>query len=199
MNTYEEIEYTNVNLQLDHESIHRLIERLVDAGLPVAWKETQRKFKLSIQTTATTQQLMFEKQGKIYKLRNKSYNIKDQRFSEVLQKFIYEVKGHAVLKKVSAGQLVVHNIRYGEPIRITEIKGQNKKVLFEKECSVSINEVIEAFRRNDAEKRIPLLMKEIDQHLSHLYEAMQNNQEDRAREIKEELEKKRIEMLMLEV
>ena len=198
MNTYEEIEYSNVTLQLDQKSIHQLIECLVDVGLPVAWKETQRFFILSIQTTYSTQRLVFNKHGKRYKLRNRNYNIKDSRFSEVLQKFIYEVKGHAVMKKIYQGQLVVQNIRYGEPIRIIEIKGPNKKVLFEKDCSINLNDVMEAFQRTDAEERIPVLRMEIDQHLDLLLKAIENNDLQEIDQIKDELENMRVEMVMLE-
>ena len=198
MNTYEEIEYSNVTLQLDQKSIHRLIECLVEVGLPVAWKETQRLFSLSIQTSWMTQRLTFDKQGKRYRLRNRQYNIKDQRFSEVLQKLIFEVKGHAVMKKIHHGQLVVQNIRYGEPIRIIEIKGSDKKVLFEKDCTVSMNDVIEAFRRTGAEERIPILKVEIDQHLDLLLNAIEKKESVEIIKLKDELENMRMEMVMLE-
>jgi len=198
MNTYEEIEYSNVTLQLDQKSIHRLIEYLVEVGLPVAWKETQRFFTLSIQTTWTTQRLIFDKQGKRYRLRNRNYNVKDQRFSEVLQKFICEVKGHAVKKKLHQGQLVVENIRYGEPIQIVEIVGPNKKILFEKDCSVNMHDVMEAFRRTDAEERIPELKMEIDQQLELLLKAIEKKEANEIIKIKDELENMRMEMVMLE-
>lgn len=199
MKTYKEVEYSNVALQLDQSNVHRLIECFVEVGLPVAWKETQRYFSLSIQTTWTTQRLTFDKKGKWYRLRNQNYNSKDQRFSDVLQKFIYELKGHAVMKMLHKGQLVVQNIRYGEAIRIIQIKGPDKKVLFEKECSISLDDVKKAFQRTDAEERIPLLKQEIDQQLELLSKALANREYDEIIQIKDQLEKRRIETLMLEI
>ncbi|RXT14974.1 hypothetical protein [Ammoniphilus sp. CFH 90114] len=199
MKTYEVMEYSNITLRFEKSQIECLIEALVEAGLPIAWKETKRYFTLSIQTSWTTQRLTFEKHGKSYKLKSKNYNIRDQRFAQILQQFIHDVKGHAVLKLLSNDQLVVQNIRYGEPVRIVEIKGPNKKILFEKECIVTMEQVHVAILRKDAEERIPVLKLEIDYELARLFEAIQNGDVERIGESKEVLEKLRQEMLMLEV
>lgn len=199
MKTYEEMEYSNVCMQLEHFHIHGLIEQVVEAGFSVAWKENRRYFTLSIQTGWTTQRLTFDKHGKWYKLRNKSYQVKERKLSEILQKFIHEVKGHAVLKYFTNDQLVVQNIRYGEPIRIIEIKGPLKKVVFEKECMVTTEQVLEAFKRKDAEERIPVVKLEVDYALASLFEAIQLNDQQRIDQCKEELERLRIEMVLLEI
>lgn len=199
MKTYEEMEYSNVCMQLEHFHLHGLIEQVVEAGLSVAWKENSRFFTLSIQTGWTTQRLTFDKHGKWYKLRNQNYQVKDRKLAEILQKFIHDVKGHAVLKYFMNDQLVVQNIRYGEPIRIIEIKGPLKKVVFEKECMVTTEQVLEAFKRNDAEERIPVLKLEVDYTLASLFEAMELKDRDRILQCKEELEKLRMEMLLLEI
>lgn len=199
MKTFKEMEYSNVTLQFEHIQIQRLIEVLVEAGLPVAWKETKRFFTLSVQTLWTTQRLTLDRHGRYYKLRNKHYNIKDQRFAKILQQFIQEVKGHAVLKVISNDQLVVQNIRYGEPVRIVEIKGPNKRILFEKECIVTMEQVMEAMKRTDAEERIPVLKMEVDYALACLYEAMMSNDCKKISEYKKILYNLRQEMLLLEV
>ncbi|WP_134700237.1 hypothetical protein [Ammoniphilus sp. YIM 78166] len=199
METYEVMEYTNITLQFERVQIERLIEAFVEAGLPISWKETKRYFTLSVQTTWTTQRLTFDKYGNRFKLKNKSYNIKDQKFAKILQHFILEVRGHAILKLLSNEQLVVQNIRYGEPIRIIEIKGPNKKILFEKECIVTMEQVIEAIQRKDAEERIPVLKMELDYELSRLFEAMEKGDVNQIESSKQELEKLRVEMLLLEI
>lgn len=199
MGTYEVMEYTNITLQFERAQVERLIEAFLEAGLPIAWKETKRYFTLSVQTTWTTQRLSFDKFGNKFKLKNKSYNIKDQKFAQILQHFILEVKGHAILKLLSNDQLVVQNIRYGEPIRIIEIKGPNKKILFEKECIVTMEQVIEAISRRDAEDRIPVLKMELDYELSRLFEAMEKGDTKQMESSKQELEKLRVEMLLLEI
>lgn len=199
MKTYEEMEYSNVSMQLEYFHLHGLIEQVVEAGFSVAWKENRRFFTLSIQTGWTTQRLTFDKHGKWYKLRNQSYHVKDRKLSEILQKFIHEVKGHAVLKYFTNDQLVVQNIRYGEPIRIIEIKGPLKKVVFEKECMVTAEQVVEAFKRTDAEERIPVVKLELDYTLANLFEAIQQKDQERIHQCKDDLEKLRTEMILLEI
>lgn len=199
MKSYEVMEYSNITLHFEKSQIECLIDYLVEAGLPIAWKETKRYFTLSIQTIDTTKRLTFEKHGKTYKLRNKSYNFRDLRIAKIFQRFIQDVKGHAVVKLLSNDQLLVQNIRYGESVRIVEIKGPNKKILFEKECIVTMEHVQEAIERKDAEERIPVLRLEVDYELAHLFEAMEQGDTNRANECKKRLEGLRLEMLMLEI
>ncbi|MEW9667482.1 hypothetical protein [Ammoniphilus sp. 3BR4] len=199
MKSYEVMEYSNITLHFEKSHIECLIDAVVEAGLPIAWKETKRYFTLSIKTVETTTRLTFEKHGKTYKLRNKSYHFRDIRFATIFQRFIQDVKGHAVVKLLSNDQLLVQNIRYGESVRIVEIKGPNKKILFEKECIVTMEQVQEAIQRKDAEERIPVLRLELDYELAQLFEAMQQGETHRADECKKRLEGLRLEMLMLEI
>jgi hypothetical protein len=199
MRTYEEIEYSNVSLQFEHQQIHRMVNELVEAGIAVAWRETRKFFSLTIQTIPAAQRLHFYKNGKNYRLRNRNYSIKDKRLSDILHKFIQEVKGHAVVKILSHDLLVVQNIRYGEPVRIIQIKGAQKKVLFEKECIVTMEQVLQALKRKDAEKRIPVLKLEIDYELTRLFVAIQNDNQIQTAQSKEVLERLRLEMIMLEI
>jgi hypothetical protein len=199
MQAYEEIEYSNVALQFEQSQIQRLIEELVEAGLPISWKDTNKFLTISVQTSWSTQRLTFTKYREFYRLRSRNYLIKDQRLANILQRYIYEVKGHAVMKLLSSDQLVVQDIRYGEPVRIVQIKGAYKKILFEKECIVTMEQVTEAFNREDAEKRIPVLKLEIDYELAILFEAMNRNDKQQLSRSKQTLEKLRQEMIMLEV
>ncbi|WP_114570544.1 hypothetical protein [Exiguobacterium flavidum] len=61
-----------------------------------------------------------------------------------------------------------------------------------------MKQVIEAFRRQDAEQRIPVLRLEIDYELSTLYDAIQSSDEDMIHACKDRLDKYRQEMLRLE-
>jgi hypothetical protein len=58
--------------------------------------------------------------------------------------------------------------------------------------------VIEAYKRKDAEKRIPVLRLEIDYELASLHDAMVASDAEAVGAIKERLEKYRQEMVLLE-
>jgi hypothetical protein len=198
MQIYEEVEYSNVALRFDWNQIQRLMNALVETKLPVTYKESNKFLILSVKTMFGMQRLLFNKQGRIYQLRNRHYSIKDKRLADVLQHFIKEMKGHAVLKLLTNDQLVVHNIRYGEPVRITQITGSQKKILFEKECTVTMDEVLEAFQRTDAEQRIPSLKAEMDQELTRLFQAILSGDDKQIAASKELLDCLRLEMVVLE-
>ncbi|NTY08633.1 hypothetical protein EXW93_03385 [Exiguobacterium sp. JMULE1] len=61
-----------------------------------------------------------------------------------------------------------------------------------------MKQVIEAFRRQDAEQRIPVLRLEIDYELSTLFDAIQANDQAAMLASKDRLDKYRQEMLRLE-
>ncbi|WP_202076621.1 hypothetical protein [Caldalkalibacillus salinus] len=61
-----------------------------------------------------------------------------------------------------------------------------------------MEQVIEVFRRDDAEKRIPVLRMEIDYELLNLHEAMLDEDLEKMEACKVKLQKLRKEMMMLE-
>lgn len=61
-----------------------------------------------------------------------------------------------------------------------------------------MKQVIRAFKRTDAEMRIPVLRLEIDYELATLFEALETNNMQQIKQSKEKLEQFRKEMLMLE-
>ncbi|ERI06934.1 hypothetical protein [Aneurinibacillus aneurinilyticus] len=199
MHAFEQIEYSDVALWFNEEQIQDLVARIIEAGMRVAWKETKKYFTLSVQAEEESHWLTFRKVGTRYRLRDRHYNTSDPRFEKILQHFIEQVKGHAVIKMFTDGQLVVQKIRYGEAEQIIKISGASKEVIFEKECSVSMEEVMEALRRHDAEERIPALTKEVDYELAVLYEAMGAKDIEAVAACKEKLAKLHHEMIMLEV
>lgn len=196
----QEMEYCNITLWFKKEQIMRLMRNLVDAGFDVAWKESKRTFVLSVKTDDATHRLTFHnKSNGLYRLSNKNYIIRDIKFASIFQQLLEEAKGHAVVKLYNKGQIVIQNIRYGEPVKIVEINGPERKILFEKECTVSMEQVMEAFKRKDAEIRIKVLRLEIDYELATLYEALENNDLKTITESKQRLEELRKELLLLEV
>ncbi|WP_214881772.1 MULTISPECIES: hypothetical protein [unclassified Exiguobacterium] len=61
-----------------------------------------------------------------------------------------------------------------------------------------MKQVIEAFKRKDAEKRIPVLRLEIDYELATLFDAMGSQDDATVQASKHRLEKYRQELLRLE-
>jgi hypothetical protein len=62
-----------------------------------------------------------------------------------------------------------------------------------------MNSINQTLNRKDAEKRIPLLRMEVDTQLGLLHDALINKDDERVTSCKDELEKLRREMLLLEI
>lgn len=71
-------------------------------------------------------------------------------------------------------------------------------MIFEKACNVTMDQVIAALKRKDAEERIPVLRLELDYELATLYEAMQADDNVQIKKSKELLKRLGREMLLLE-
>ncbi|MDQ0253868.1 hypothetical protein J2S74_001240 [Evansella vedderi] len=61
-----------------------------------------------------------------------------------------------------------------------------------------MEKVIQTLKRNDGEKRIPVLKMEIDYELLTLYDALQSNDKEQIKKSKKKLEKLRSEWILLE-
>jgi len=199
MKTHKELEYCNVAVWFDRPTVHQLMQALVEAGLDVAWKESKKLLKLQVLTSDGPSTLIFQKINGSFKFDECDYFVRDIRLAFTLYRFIEQAKGHAIVKFVNEGQIVVQNIRYGEAVRIVEIKGAEKKVIYEKACSVTMDQVIAALKRKDAEERIPVLRLELDYELATLHDALQDNDKAQVKRSKERLKQLRREMLLLEV
>lgn len=197
--SHKELEYCNVAVWFDRPTVHQLMQALVEAGLDVSWKESKKALSLHVQTTDGLHTLHFRRINGAYKFDECDYYVRDMRLSYTLYRFIEQAKGHAIVKFVNEGQIVVQNIRYGEAVRITEIKGAEKKVIYEKACSVTMDQVIAALKRKDAEERIPVLRLELDYELSTLHDALCAQDRGQVKRSKEKLKQLRREMLLLEV
>ncbi|MFM1654749.1 hypothetical protein ACI7RC_22015 [Brevibacillus sp. B_LB10_24] len=198
MTAYNQLEYSNVAVWFDRPTLKRLLQVLVENGLDIAWREEPKQFCVLVKTASGSYCLTLHKQGEAFKLSGLDGIVLDMRLATVLYQFIEQAKGHAVVKIVGEQQILVKNIRYGEAVRIIEIKGAEKKVIYEKACSVTIDQVIAALKRRDAEERIPVLRLELDYELATLYDALQANDKSSINKSKDRLKKLRREMLLLE-
>ncbi|MFY0545233.1 hypothetical protein [Brevibacillus sp. H7] len=198
MNTNKELEYCNVAVWFDRSTLHAMMQALVEAGLNVAWKESQKQFRVTVYTQHGTSDLTLLRLNGAYKLDELDYCVRDMRLALVLYQFIEQAKGHAIVKMMNQDKIVVKNIRYGEAVRIVEIKGAEKKVIYEKACSVTMDQVIAALKRRDAEERIPVMRLELDYELATLYDAIQAKDTAQVKKSKDRLKQLRQEMLLLE-
>ncbi|CAJ1001920.1 hypothetical protein QO009_000742 [Brevibacillus aydinogluensis] len=71
-------------------------------------------------------------------------------------------------------------------------------MIHEKACNVTMDQVIAALKRRDAEERIPVLRLELDYELATLYDALQENDKVQIRKSTERLKQLSREMLLLE-
>ncbi|ERM19250.1 hypothetical protein [Brevibacillus laterosporus] len=197
--TYNELEYSNIIVWFDRTTLLSLLDTLHQNGLSVRVKEATHSIRMDITAASGGHQLVLVKSGERYKLEEYHYAVRDIRLAMILYQFIEQAKGHAVVKIINEHQILVKNIRYGEAVRIVKIKGAEKKVIYEKACNVTMDQVIAALKRRDAEERIPVLRLELDYELATLYDAMQNRNKEQMRRSKAQLRLLRKEMLLLEV
>lgn len=143
--------------------------------------------------------LTFRAVGNRYKLMNKLIQFADPVVADLFQELIMQLKGHATMKVIRSDVLYIHTIQYGEVVRITEVNGPNRKVLLNKESAITMEQVMESFKRKDIEERIPILREEIDSALDRLGKALNQGDHLEANRIKEQLMALRREMLMTEM
>ncbi|XOS92474.1 hypothetical protein ACLMAB_00915 [Brevibacillus laterosporus] len=72
-------------------------------------------------------------------------------------------------------------------------------MIYEKACNVTMDQVIAALKRRDAEERIPVLRLELDYELATLFDAIQSKNNEQVQRSKAQLRLLRKEMLLLEV
>lgn len=198
MKTTNQLEYCNIAVWFNRSTLHDMMRAMVESGLEVAWRESKKQLRIVVNTTDGDSDLVLQKVNGAFKFDESAYPVRDIRLAMVLYHFIEQAKGHAVVKIVGVDQIVVKNIRYGEAVRIVEIKGAERKVIYEKACSVTMDQVIAALKRKDAEERIPVLRLELDYELATLHDALKTQDRSQIKKSKERLKQLRREMLLLE-
>ncbi|WP_176560204.1 hypothetical protein [Brevibacillus dissolubilis] len=199
MKTNNQLEYCSLTVWFTRTTLNEMMSSLVQIGLDISWRETPEEFRLRVQTAFGGYDLVFRKNRDSFQLTGLDTAVRDIRLAMVLYHFIEQTKGHAVVKIINENQILVKNIRYGEAVRIVEIKGAEKKVIYEKACSVTMDQVIAALKRRDAEERIPVLRLELDYELATLHDAMKSKDQSQIEASKARLHQLRREMLLLEV
>ncbi|MVO99295.1 hypothetical protein [Paenibacillus lutrae] len=198
MSKNNEVEYCNLELRFDRRLIRQFIKALIQEGYSLYWNENDHQFIISIRSGRKLVKLKFERIGERYKIVG-NYSFKDEKLAEMMEKLIGDTRGHAVVKRFRDRQILIENIMFGEIIRMVEISGIEHKVLFQKEPVVTFEEMLQAFRSNRPEERIPVLRLELDYELAVLSEALQDGDIATIVDSKEKLEELRREMLLLEM
>ncbi|MGG1661764.1 hypothetical protein [Brevibacillus sp. NRS-1366] len=198
MNLGIELEYFNLAVWFNRKTLHAMLQALVEAGVSVKWKETPEQFHLLVNTTDDQSDWKMQRVNGSYKLHLAGIPVHDKRVAFVLESFIEKAKGHAIIKTIFDDRVQMKHIRYGEAIRIVEIKGAEKKVIYEKSFNVTMDQVIAALKRRDLEERIPVLRLELDYELATLFDAMMAKDNVQMKQSKERLKQLRREMLLLE-
>lgn len=198
MNRNYEVEYCNLELRFERRQIQNLIRELIQEGYSLYWSETDGTFMVSIRTGRKLVKLHFEKVNDLYKIVG-DYVIKDERLSELLEKLINDTRGHAVVKRIKDRQIVIENIMFGEIIRLVEVSGMEHRIIYQKKPCVTIEDMIQAFQSKRAEERVHVVRMELDYELARLNDALVDKDDAMIEQIKQSLNKLRIEMIQLEM
>lgn len=198
MNLGNELEYFKLAVWFDRKTLHAMLQALVEAGVGVTWKESPEQFHLLVNTTDGQTEWKMQRLNGSYKLHVAGFPVNDTRVALVLYRFVEQAKGHAVVKITFDDSVLMKHIRYGEAVRIVEIKGAEKKVIYEKSCNVTMDQVIAALKRRDSEERIPVMRLELDYELATLYDALKADDKTQIKRSMERLKQLRREMLLLE-
>lgn len=200
MHLDHDLEYFNLAVWFNRKTLHAMLQALVEVGVNVTWKESPEKFHLLVKTTDGQTEWIMQKLNGSYRLHLAGVPVQDSRVAMILYRFVEQAKGHAVVKvSVDDESVLMKYIRYGEAVRIVEIKGAEKKVIYEKSCNVTMDQVIAALKRRDSEERIPVLRLELDYELATLFDALTQEDKTQVKRSTERLKQLRREMLLLEV
>ncbi|CAM3267399.1 MULTISPECIES: hypothetical protein [Brevibacillus] len=200
MHLDHDLEYLNLAVWFNRKTLHAMLQALVEVGVNVTWKESPEKFHLLVKTTDGQTEWIMQKLNGSYRLHLAGVPVQDSRVAVILYRFVEQAKGHAVVKvSVDDESVLMKYIRYGEAVRIVEIKGAEKKVIYEKSCNVTMDQVIAALKRRDSEERIPVLRLELDYELATLFDALTQEDKTQVKRSTERLKQLRREMLLLEV
>lgn len=198
MNKSYEVEYCNLELRFDRRHIQELIKQLIQEGYSLYWSENENQFIVSIRTGRKLLKFRFERIVDKYRIVG-NYTFRDEKLAGLMERLIGDTRGHAIVKRFKDRQILIENIMFGKIIRMVEISGVDRKVIFQKNAQVTIEEIIRAFKSTRAEKRIPIVRLELDYELAVLHEHLKNGDTEAAEASKSRLEELRREMLTLEM
>lgn len=192
------LEASGVELQFLKEKWSEVLQSLKSRNVSFSVEEVGSGITLSI-AGLVEGALHFRAIGNRYRLMNKLIQFADPVVADLFQELIMQWKGHATMKVIRSDVLYIHTIQYGEIVRITEVNGPTRKVLMSKETAITMEQVMESFKRTDIEERIPLLREEIDSTLDRLGDAVKQGDKGEIERQKERLMTLRREMLLTEM
>ncbi|CCQ92412.1 putative uncharacterized domain protein [[Clostridium] ultunense Esp] len=192
------LEASGVELQFSREHWLEMLQTLESHAISFSVEEVDSEVTLTI-AGLVEGALHFRYKAGRYKLMDKVIQFADPVVADLFQELIMRCKGHATIKIIRSDVLYIHQIQYGEVVRITEVNGPNKKVLMNKETTITMEQVMESFKRRDIEEKIPLLREEIDSSLDRLAKALADGNLREIEKEKEKLTLLRREMLLTEM
>ncbi|PTQ56404.1 MAG: hypothetical protein BSOLF_0236 [Candidatus Carbobacillus altaicus] len=130
---------------------------------------------------------------------NKRLKFHNPVLAELFRDFVVRYKGHATIKMFRSETLFIHHVQYGEVVRITEVSGNQRKVLLDKKEMITMEKVMQSFLLTDIEERIPKVRASIDEALDQLSVALENGDMETVQALKRELRALRREMLLYEM
>lgn len=198
MNQPYEVEYCNLELRFERAQIRDFVKSLIHSGYSLYWSESEGQFIVSIQSYDRLVQLKFLRIGQRFKLVGECL-LSDEKLVTLMEKMIDLTRGHAIVKRFMQQEILIENIMFGELVKKVSISGMEHRILFEKAVTISIEDMKKALRSKRIEQRIPELMKEIDNELVYLHQAMQASDQTKVFEHKARLKELHLEMLILEV
>ncbi|WP_058301742.1 hypothetical protein [Gorillibacterium timonense] len=198
MNKSHEVEYCNLDVRFDRRLIRNFIKDLIQEGYSLYWNESDREFAISIRSGRKLVKLQFQRIGDRFKIVG-NYILRDEKLAELMEKLINDTRGHAVVKRFKDRQIVIENIMFGEIIRMVEINGVERKILYEREPLITGEEVSAAIKSRRIEDRIPVLRLEMDYELAVLADALAAEDSLKIEAGKRRLEELRQEMITVEM
>ena len=198
MNKSYEVEYTNLDLRFDRRTIHNFIKSLIQEGYSLYWSENETSFIASIRSGRRLVKLTFQRSGDRFKLVG-NYSFRDEKLAELMEWLIGATRGHAIVKRFRDRLITIENIMFGEIIRMVEISGVERKVVYQKDTLTSLEDVEKAFESKAAEDRVRTLRYELDYELQTLWDALTSGDASQAEQSKAKLEMMRHEMLLLDM
>ena len=198
MNKSHEVEYCNLDLRFDRRLIRSFIKNLIQEGYSLYWNESDREFVISIRAGRKLVKLQFQRVGERFKIVG-NYIFRDEKLAELMEKLINDTRGHAVVKRFKDRQILIENIMFGEIIRMIEINGVERRILFEREPAISGTEVAHTMKSRRIEERIPVLRLELDYELALLVEYLEKDDKAKIDASKRKLEELRQEMIKIEM
>jgi len=192
------LEASDVELWVTEAEVNGFLEDLRNRGVRVQDIERGNDRVLRIEGEHEVE-LVFRRRDESLRLVTRRVQFSQKSAAEAFRDFVVRHRGHATIKFYSKDVLVIQHVQYGEIVRITEISGNQRKVLLDKKDWVTTEKIMEALTRMDIEERIPVLREEVDASLDALRDALRREDQVAVKLARKRLDELRKEMLLYEL